>query len=57
MGIDGSDHEVLLPLVPDLHECDVVVCGPVGWSAAVRRAAAAAGVADRDLHTEEFGYG
>ncbi|SEB51661.1 Predicted ferric reductase [Nocardioides exalbidus] len=55
-GVDGSDHEVLLRLVPDLLECDVVVCGPFGWSAAVRRAARAAGVADRDVHTEEFGW-
>jgi hypothetical protein len=55
-GIDGSDHEVLLRLVPDLLECDVVVCGPAGWSAAVRRALDAAGVARRDVHTEEFGW-
>lgn len=54
--IEGPDHEVLLRLVPDLLERDVVVCGPPGWSAAVRRAAGRAGVADRDVHTEEFGW-
>ncbi|WP_165355147.1 ferric reductase-like transmembrane domain-containing protein [Nocardioides oleivorans] len=55
-GVDGSDHEALLRLVPDLLERDVVVCGPFGWAAAVRRAADAAGVLDRDVHTEEFGW-
>ncbi|GAA1936532.1 ferric reductase-like transmembrane domain-containing protein [Nocardioides hwasunensis] len=55
-GTDGSDHDVLLELVPDLLERDVVVCGPWGWSAAVRRAAHAAGVVGRDVHTEEFGW-
>ncbi|PUA80713.1 ferredoxin reductase family protein [Nocardioides currus] len=55
-GPTGSDEDELLRLVPDLLGRDVVVCGPVGWSAAVRRALRRAGVADRDVHTEQFGW-
>lgn len=56
VGTVGSEGEVLRDLVPDLVERDVLVCGPPGWSDAVRRAATSVGVAARDLHQEDFGW-
>jgi len=54
-GAVGTGAEVLLGLVPDLLERDVLVCGPADWADWFRLTARAAGVADRDLRTEEFG--
>lgn len=56
VGIEGAPEEVLASLVPDLLACDVLVCGPPEWTAAVRLAARAAGVARRDLHQEDFAW-
>lgn len=49
-----DDSAALLALVPDLQRCDVVLCGPDAWVAAVRQAAVGAGVRARDLHMEDF---
>jgi ferredoxin-NADP reductase len=51
-----DDVSALRGWVPDIHERDVYVCGPPGWSALVRASLVAAGVPDRRLHVEEFGW-
>lgn len=56
-GYDGyTDAQVLLGWVPDLVERDVYVCGPPAWTAAVRRAAGAAGLPKEQWHEEAFGW-
>lgn len=55
-GVEGGPAEVLTRLVPDVAERDVYLCGPSGWSTAVRAAALRAGVAPRDLHVEQFAW-
>lgn len=56
-GYDGyADAQVLLGWVPDLNERDVYVCGPPAWTAAVRRAADAAGLPKEQWHEEAFGW-
>lgn len=51
-----DDASALRAWVPDIAERDVYVCGPHGWAEAVRRAARAAGVPARRIHTEAFGW-
>ncbi|WGY01025.1 ferredoxin reductase family protein [Nocardioides sp. QY071] len=51
-----DDVSALRGWVPDIHERDVYVCGPPGWSELVRATLVAAGVPDRHLHVEEFGW-
>ena len=54
-GFHGYDDlQVLLGWVPDIAERDVYICGPAAWTAAVRRAARAAGVGDEQWHEETF---
>lgn len=55
-GVEGGPEEVLARLVPDVTDCDIVLCGPPEWTAAVRLAARTAGVARRDLHQEDFAW-
>ncbi len=51
-----DDATALRAWVPDIAERDVYVCGPAAWAEAVRRAARAAGVPERRIHTEAFGW-
>ncbi|MBM7516254.1 ferredoxin reductase family protein [Nocardioides nitrophenolicus] len=51
-----DDVTALRAWVPDIAEHDVYVCGPPGWSALVRATAVAAGVPDRRIHVEDFGW-
>ncbi len=51
-----SDRDALLAWVPDIAARDLYVCGPDGWAADVRRAAAAAGVPADGIHVESFGW-
>ncbi|HLM51550.1 MAG TPA: hypothetical protein VK279_13475 [Solirubrobacteraceae bacterium] len=46
----------LTDLVPDLPERDVYVCGPDGFTAAVRTAAQSAGVRPERIHDEAFAF-
>jgi predicted ferric reductase len=56
-GYDGyDDTQVLLGWLPDLVQRDVYVCGPPAWTAAVRRAADAAGLPREQWHEEAFGW-
>jgi predicted ferric reductase len=55
-GVEGGPAEVLARLVPGVDDCDVFLCGPPGWTAAVRTAALRAGVRERDLHEESFSW-
>ena len=52
----ADDATELLALVPDVADRDVYLCGPTAWMTAVARAAVRVGVANRDLHTEEFSW-
>jgi ferredoxin-NADP reductase len=58
----GSRREVpfidvaLARLIPDLAERDVYICGPTGFTASVREAAAALGVPDAQVHHETFAF-
>jgi len=49
---DGA--ELIRRIAPDLDECDVYVCGPAAWMAAVRADLARAGVPDERIHSEAF---
>lgn len=55
-----DDVDGLRRLVPDLNDVDVdvdvFVCGPDGWTAAVRDAALAAGVPRSRVHVERFAW-
>ncbi|MBO0836633.1 MAG: ferric reductase, partial [Actinobacteria bacterium] len=58
----GSRHRVRLTartlhrLVPDVAYRDVYICGPEGFGAEVMAAAGALGVADKQVHVEDFGF-
>jgi predicted ferric reductase len=43
-------------LIPDLHERDVFICGPTGFTASVREAARRLGVRDERIHHETFAF-
>ncbi len=51
-----DDADALCDFAPDIAEAEVYVCGPDGWTAAVRAAALAAGVPAWRLHTERFAW-
>jgi predicted ferric reductase len=51
-----TDLERLKALVPDIAESDVYVCGPTAWTRAVEKTMKAAGVAERQIHAEEFAW-
>jgi ferredoxin-NADP reductase len=51
-----TDLERLKALVPDISESDVYVCGPTAWTRAVEKTMKAAGVAERQIHAEEFAW-
>ncbi len=53
---EPDDVQALLDLVPDVADRDVFVCGPPGWTRAVRRAARSAGAAREQIHTEDFAW-
>ncbi|WP_402464376.1 ferredoxin reductase family protein [Isoptericola aurantiacus] len=56
-GFAGDDDaRVLGGWIPDVAERDLYVCGPPGWTDAVRRAALAAGVPAAQIHSENFGW-
>ena len=62
VGARGGPRDVthaagLLALVPDVVERDVMVCGPAGFTDAVRVALRDAGVPDRQVHAESFELG
>ena len=42
------------PVLPDLHEVDLFVCGPGDWADLVVGEARAAGLSDRRIHVERF---
>jgi predicted ferric reductase len=48
------DAQTLSRLIPDLAERDVYICGPTGFTAAVRHAARAFGVPPERIHDESF---
>ena len=52
----GSDRDALLGWVPDLAQHDVYVCGPQGWTDAVRRTTEQAGLPADQLHLETFAW-
>jgi predicted ferric reductase len=43
-------------LIPDIAQRDVYICGPTGFTASVREAARALGVADERIHHETFAF-
>jgi ferredoxin-NADP reductase len=49
---DGA--ELIRRIAPNLDECDVYVCGPAAWMAAVRADLARAGVPAERIHSEAF---
>jgi hypothetical protein len=51
-----DDLALLRDWVPDIADRDVYVCGPPGWTAAVRRTLAAAGLPAARLHVEDFAW-
>jgi predicted ferric reductase len=51
-----TDLERLKALVPDIAESDVYVCGPTAWTRSVEKTMKAAGVAERQIHAEEFAW-
>lgn len=51
-----TDLERLKALLPDIAESDVYVCGPTAWTRAVEKTMKAAGVAERQIHAEEFAW-
>ncbi|MQY09827.1 Flavohemoprotein [Actinomadura sp. RB68] len=51
-----GDAEALRQAVPAVSDAHVFVCGPDGWTAAVREAARSAGVRADRLHTEQFAW-
>jgi predicted ferric reductase len=58
-GVDDDtvdDAQALRDLVPDLTERDIFVCGPPGWTRAVRLAARSSGAAREQIHTEDFAW-
>ncbi|HEU0165104.1 MAG TPA: ferredoxin reductase family protein [Thermomicrobiales bacterium] len=58
-GPDGWDQDgvaVLRELIPDVADRDVFICGPSGWMSLVRKSLRQAGVARRDIHTENFSW-
>lgn len=48
----GADH--LRSLAGDIDECDVFLCGPIPWMAALRSDLRAAGVPSSRIHSESF---
>jgi predicted ferric reductase len=46
----------LAQLVPQLPDCDVFVCGPEAWAAAVMENARHCGVAEGAIHAEEYAW-
>jgi predicted ferric reductase len=50
------DQRSLRKLIPDIAHRDVFICGPVGFTATVRRAAIALGVPAERIHQEEFAF-
>ena len=54
--LPGSDLDALRSWVPDVAERDVFVCGPQGWVDLVRADLRRAGVPDRQVHVESFGW-
>ena len=50
------DATALRQLVPDVAERDVYVCGPAGFSAAVKQAARACGTPADHVHQEAFAF-
>jgi predicted ferric reductase len=52
----GESHDTLVDLVPDLHNSDVYICGPLPWADAVQGEAVAAGVPVDAVHRERFGW-
>jgi predicted ferric reductase len=56
-GVGPADDLTLLRRwIPDVADRDVYVCGPPGWTAAVRRTLIAAGLPPARLHAENFGW-
>jgi predicted ferric reductase len=51
-----GDVEALRQIAPEIARSHVYLCGPDGWTAAVRAAAHAAGVRPERLHTEQFAW-
>ena len=51
----APDHQ-LLELVPDLTMRDVFVCGTAGFMRSLLDAARDAGVPERQLHHEDYGF-
>ncbi len=43
-------------IVPDLHDCDVFVCGPEKWADAVMADARSWGVPEEAIHKEEYAW-
>jgi ferredoxin-NADP reductase len=59
LGADSApldDLTLLRTWVPDVADRDVYVCGPPGWTAAVRRTLLAAGLPAARLHIEDFAW-
>jgi ferredoxin-NADP reductase len=59
LGTDAGrldDLTLLRAWVPDVADRDVYVCGPPGWTAAVRRTLVAAGLPASRLHVENFAW-
>jgi predicted ferric reductase len=50
------DAQTLSRLVPDLATRDLYICGPAGFTATVRQAARALGVAPGRIHAESFAF-
>lgn len=50
-----DDVTALRARIPDIAVREVYICGPVAWTAMVRRTVVTAGVPDRRVHVENFG--
>jgi predicted ferric reductase len=53
---DNTDVQALRQVAADIERHHLYVCGPDGWTAAVRAAARAAGVPADRVHTEQFAW-
>lgn len=51
-----NDFQRLELLAPDVKDSDVFICGPVAWTRQVEKSLRQVGVAERQIHAEEFAW-
>jgi ferredoxin-NADP reductase len=50
------DFKRLELLAPDVKDSDVFICGPIAWSRQVEKSLRQLGLAERQIHAEEFAW-